>query len=149
MSLTLIIGWDGAPYDRIQKWVEEGDLPVLSKLVKNGCLGPLETTPLTISSCAWTTMATGKNAGKHGVYDFFGSEFAEESYFRNPVNSLSRKGKTLWSLLSENGKRVGTANVPFTYPVEKVDGFMIGGMLSPSKKTSRSVSYTHLRAHET
>ncbi|EDY35479.1 Type I phosphodiesterase / nucleotide pyrophosphatase superfamily [Aciduliprofundum boonei T469] len=128
---TLVIGWDGAPYDKISKWVQEGKLKNLGKLVDKGAFGPLETTKLTISSCAWTTMVTGKNAGKHGIYDFFGTKFVSDSYFREPINSKWRRAKALWNYLSNYGYRVGTVNIPITYPAERVNGFMVGGMMSP------------------
>ncbi len=129
---TLVIGWDGAPYDKISRWVKEGKLKNLSKLVNSGAFGPLQTTKLTISSCAWTTMVTGKNAGKHGVYDFFGTKFVDDSYFREPINSRWRRAKALWQYMSDYGYHVGIANIPITYPVDKVNGFMVGGMMSPS-----------------
>lgn len=129
---TLVIGWDGAPYNKIREWIDKRDLKVLSSLVNKGSFGPLKTTPLTISSCAWTTMVTGKNAGKHGIYDFFGNDFVNDSYFRMPINSKARKSKALWHYLSEYGIKIGVVNVPMTYPVEKINGFMIGGMMSPS-----------------
>jgi predicted AlkP superfamily phosphohydrolase/phosphomutase len=129
---TLVIGWDGAPYDRISEWVKEGKLKTLGSLVSKGAFGPLETTKLTISSCAWTTMVTGKNAGKHGVYDFFGTKFVDDSYFREPINSKWRRAKALWNYMSDYRYRVGTVNIPITYPADKVRGFMVGGMMSPS-----------------
>ncbi len=129
---TLVIGWDGAPYDKINKWVNEGKLKNLRNLVNKGAFGPLQTTELTISSCAWTTMVTGKNAGKHGVYDFFGTKFVGDSYFREPIDSRWRRAKALWNYLNDYGYRTGMINIPITYPVEKVNGFMVGGMMSPS-----------------
>ncbi len=131
MRKTLVIGWDGAPYDKISIWVKEGKLKVLSKLVNTGAFGPLQTTKLTISSCAWTTMITGKNAGKHGVYDFFGTKFVDDSYFREPIDSRWRRAKPLWRMLNDYGYATGMVNIPITYPAERVNGFMVGGMMSP------------------
>lgn len=128
---TLVIGWDGAPYDKISSWITQENFKNLGKLVNAGVFGPLETTKLTISSCAWTTMLTGKNAGKHGIYDFFGTNFVGDSYFREPINSKWRRAKALWNYMNEYGYRIGTVNIPITYPAEKVQGFMVGGMMSP------------------
>ncbi len=133
MNRTLIVGWDGAPYDKISQWVKEGKLKNFGALAEKGAFAPLHTTPLTISSCAWTTMFTGKNAGKHGVFDFFGTEFVGGSYFRRPGNAKLRRAKAFWRFMSDYGYRVGVVNPPMTYPVEKVNGFMVGGMMSPSK----------------
>ncbi len=132
MNRTLVLGWDGAPYDRISQWVEEGKLRNFRNLANRGSFGPLRTTELTISSCAWTTMVTGKNAGKHGVFDFFGTKFMDNSYFREPIDSRWRRADALWNYMTKNGYRIGVVNVPITYPVDKVSGFMVGGMMSPS-----------------
>ncbi len=37
----------------------------------------------------------------------------------------------MWRILSDRGKRVGTLNVPMSYPVEEVNGFMISGWMTP------------------
>lgn len=132
-----MIGWDGAPYDKISEWVKDGKLKNLGNLVNIGSFGPLRTTELTISSCAWTTMLTGKNAGKHGVFDFFGTKFVNDSYFREPIDSRWRRADALWNYMTKNGYHIGVVNVPITYPVNKVNGFMVGGMMSPSVDAPR------------
>ncbi len=132
MKKTFVIGWDGAPYDKISYWISQGKLKNLGKLAHGGAFGPLRTTELTISSCAWTTMVTGMNAGKHGVYDFFGTKFVGDSYFREPINSRWRRARALWHYMNAHGYRVGTVNIPITYPADRVNGFMVGGMMSPS-----------------
>jgi predicted AlkP superfamily phosphohydrolase/phosphomutase len=61
------------------------------------------------------------------VFDFIrpiGGEF-------DLVNATSIQAPTLWQILSEAGRKVGTMNVPVTYPPQPVNGFEIGGMLSP------------------
>lgn len=128
----LIIGWDGAPFEFIKDLISENELPNLKQVTTDGFFGPLETVPYVMSSCAWSTMVTGKNAGKHGVFDFYSNEFEDESYFRTPINATVREEKELWDLLTEHGMNVGIINVPMTYPAAKVNGFMVAGMLSPS-----------------
>ncbi|HHT9151758.1 MAG TPA: alkaline phosphatase family protein, partial [Candidatus Wujingus californicus] len=75
---------------------------------------------------AWTSLVTGKNPGKHGIFDFYG--YTTNGYERPIINSQAIKAKTLWNILSEGGKSVGIINVPLTYPPEKVNGFLIPGM---------------------
>ncbi len=128
----LIIGWDGAPSKLIKTFVDRGGLPNLEEIIRNGYFGPLETVPYVMSSCAWSTMVTGKNAGKHSIFDFYSNKFEDNSYFRKPINANAREEIELWNILSEHGVRIGIVNVPFTYPAVKVNGFMVAGMLSPS-----------------
>ena len=127
MSRVLVIGIDGGTFDLIQPWAEAGDLPNLSQLLAEGVHGPLESTLPPVTAPAWTTFATGKNPGKHGVFDFIrptGGEF-------DMINATSIRAPTLWQILSEADRTVGVMNVPVTYPPSKVNGFVIGGMLSP------------------
>jgi len=72
---------------------------------------------------------TGMNPGKHGIFDFIARD--PTSYEFRPVNGAYLGARTLWSRLSEAGKRVGVINVPMTYPPEPVNGFLISGMDSP------------------
>ena len=72
---------------------------------------------------------TGKNPGKTGIYDFLYRR--EGTYIFPPVNANRRDGESLWRLLSEEGKRVGVVNLPISYPVEEVNGFLIAGWMTP------------------
>jgi len=127
MSRVLVIGIDGGTLDLLRPWAEEGHLPSLARLMDEGAWGTLESTLPPVTSPAWPTFATGKNPGKHGVFDFIrpmGGEF-------DLVNSTSLKARTLWRILSDAGRRVGVINVPVTYPPTPVNGFLVAGMLSP------------------
>ncbi len=127
MSRVLVIGIDGGTLDLLRPWAEEGLLPHLARLMDEGAWGPLESTLPPVTSPAWPSFATGKNPGKHSVFDFIrpqGGEF-------DLVNSTSIQARTLWRILSDAGRRVGVINAPVTYPPEPVNGFLIGGLLSP------------------
>ncbi len=50
------------------------------------------------------------------------------------VDAAERTGKTIWRLLSDEGKKVVVLNVPTTYPPEKVNGVMVSCFLTPPGK---------------
>jgi predicted AlkP superfamily phosphohydrolase/phosphomutase len=127
----LVIGLDGATFSIIKPLVDGGKLPTFQRLLKHGANGVLESTPDTNSPCAWSTFITGKNPGEHGIFGFF--ENLPNSYEIRFLNGSFRNGKSLWRILSEHGKKVGVINVPFSYPVEEVNGFIIAGPDSPGK----------------
>ncbi|MGB9715793.1 MAG: alkaline phosphatase family protein [Thermodesulfovibrionales bacterium] len=129
MGRVLVIGLDGATFDLIDPWVEEGKLPVLAECIKGGTRSNLLSTPLSNSAQAWSSFITGKNPGKHGIYDFF--ETREDSYGVRFLNASYRKGKSLWRLISDADKKVGVMNVPMTYPAEAVNGVFLSGLDSP------------------
>ena len=131
---ALIIGIDGATFDLIEPWIRQGKLPTFKRLLQSGCHGRLESTKPPVTAPAWTTFMTGKNPGKHGLYNFV--EPVPDSYEMRYTNTRSRLASSIWRILGDAGKRVGVINVPMTYPPEPVNGFMISGMDAPenSKK---------------
>jgi len=127
MNRVLVIGVDGATMDLVKPWVAQGKLPILKTLMNGGVSGELESTLPPVTSPAWPTFATGKNPGKHGVFDFIVN--SQDGF--GLVNASSIDGRTLWRLLSDHGARVGVVGVPVTYPPVAVNGYMITGLLSP------------------
>jgi predicted AlkP superfamily phosphohydrolase/phosphomutase len=125
----LVLGLDGATFDLLQPLIDEGHLPVLASLQREGASGPLESTFPPISAAAWSSFATGVNPGKHGVVDFYYPRPGE--YSINTMSAAARTARPLWSLLGEAGLQTGTVGVPGTYPPEPVNGFTVTGFLTP------------------
>ncbi len=127
----VVIGFDGATFSVIKPLVERGELLTFEKVMKNGVYGNLKSTIPPVSAPAWTSFMTGKNPGKHGIFDFrhWNVKKYDESEL---VDSTKIDGLKIWNILNSFGKKVGVINVPITYPPEKVDGFLITGMLTPS-----------------
>lgn len=132
-SKVFIIGLDGATFDIIHPMIEKGKLRNLAKLMKGGSWGRLKSIIPTISPAAWTSFATGKNPGKHGIYDFL--ERQPDSYDMKFTNANSRCCEPMWTLLCKAGKKAGIINVTMSYPPDKVNGFMISGMDTPSDES--------------
>jgi len=86
-----------------------------------------------MSPQAWSSFVTGKNPGKHGIYDFV--QHVPNTYEIYFCNAATRKAKSIWKILSEAGKKVGAINVPMSYPPEPVNGFIIAGMEAPGVKS--------------
>ncbi|MFX0206751.1 MAG: alkaline phosphatase family protein [Candidatus Hodarchaeota archaeon] len=128
---VMIISLDSATFDLIEPWVKEGKLPTFKKLMEEGTYGDLTSTLPPYTCPAWPSFMTGKNPGKCGVFDFIMYQRGIISI----VNSRLIDGKKIWNILSEYYRKVGVVNVPVTYPPEKVNGFMITGILSPDGAT--------------
>jgi predicted AlkP superfamily phosphohydrolase/phosphomutase len=127
---VFVLGLDGATFDIIDALIAKGRLPNLANLIQQGCGRELLSTIHPFSAQAWSSFMTGMNPGKHGIVDF--TEHVKSEYKLKFLNASHRRGKSLWRILSDHGKRVGVLNVPFTYPPEEVNGFMISGMDAPS-----------------
>ncbi len=129
----LIVGLDAATLDLINPWVAEGKLPNIARLMSAGASGRLASILPPVTPPAWTSFMTGKNPGKHGIFEFV--EMPAETYSLRYLNASSRRTKTVWRMLNDAGYTVGTMNIPFTYPPEHLDGFQISGMATPSEKS--------------
>ena len=125
----VIIGLDGVPLDLIRRWADSGHLPALQRLMATGAMGHLRSTIPPTSGPSWSSFVTGMNPGKTGIYDFLYRR--EGTYSFPPVNASLRGGTTMWRYLSDAGYRVGVLNIPMSYPVEQVNGFMISGWMTP------------------
>ena len=66
----LVIGLDGASFNVLDPLIEKGHLPTISKLITGGVRSNLETTFPPITAVAWSSFMTGKNPGKHGIFEF-------------------------------------------------------------------------------
>jgi predicted AlkP superfamily phosphohydrolase/phosphomutase len=130
---TLIIGLDGADWRIIEPLLDAGQLPTLKRLVDTGCRGVLNSTIPPHSPPAWASMITGTNPGKHGI---FGFTVTDSNYRNIPVEPMSKLRATpLWRTLNDHGISTGVVNIPILYPPEKVQGYLVCGMLTPRNAT--------------
>lgn len=125
----LVIGLDGATFDLLNPLMERGLMPNLKRMVEEGSSGNLMSVVPPVSGPAWVSFMTGKDPGRHGIYDFH--RFLPGRCGKQIVSFNNIAGKSLWEVLSSQGRKAGVINVPVTYPPFPVDGFMITGMLTP------------------
>ncbi len=126
-----MIGWDGATFDLVRPWAEQGKLPNIARLLETGGHGPLRSTIPPWTFPAWTSFMTGKNPGKHGIFDFFRPRAG--SYHLEYVNGSHRRARTFWQILSEAGRQVISISLPCTFPPDPVNGIMISGFDFPGE----------------
>lgn len=127
---VFVLGVDGATLDLIEPWAIQGRLPNFRKLMKKGSFGTCLSTIHPLTPQAWASFLTGKNPGKHGLYDF--GVRKEGTYDLRLTTSEDRKSPAIWNYLNEYGLKAGILNIPLTYPPEPLNGFMISGMHTPT-----------------
>ncbi|PWU25507.1 MAG: hypothetical protein C5B48_00940 [Candidatus Rokuibacteriota bacterium] len=132
-----VIGLDAATFTVIEPLLEAGQLPHLEELLGRAARGPLRSTTHPLTPVAWTTMLTGVNAGRHGIWDF--SDRGDSGYGQRVVNGGFRSAAAVWDHLNAAGRRVGLVNVPFTWPAPEVDGFVVAGF----DASGREAGLTH------
>jgi predicted AlkP superfamily phosphohydrolase/phosphomutase len=125
----LVIGLDGASFNVLDPLIEKGYLPHIGRLIAGGARGDLETTFPPITAVAWSSFMTGKNPGKHGIFEFVRRD--HHSNRELAVNASFRQGRAIWDLLGDAGKRVIVHNFPCTYPPHEINGLMIADFMTP------------------
>lgn len=128
--MLLIIGLDGADWRILNPWLQDGSLPHLAALKQRGAYSALASTIRPESSIAWTTFATGVNAGKHGIFGFLGQR--PDSYALSLNTATAIRAETFWQRAATAGRRIALLNLPMTYPPQPLArGALVAGMLTP------------------
>jgi predicted AlkP superfamily phosphohydrolase/phosphomutase len=134
-----IISLDGATWDVLHPLMTQGYMPNLLSLMHQGVSADLESVVPPVTASAWTSFMTGKNPGKHGIFDFTSFDMREYRWGINTAQQI--QSKTLWQILSEKGKRAIVVNLPYTYPPYPINGIMVSGWDAPSGQTN--FTYPH------
>lgn len=130
MKRILVIGLDAADLDLIGPWAMAGYLPHIASLLRNGTYAPMRSTLPVMSPPAWTSMISGLNPGKHGIYDFV--RLLPGSYRLTSTRRDQTNFQTIFDYASEHGHHVLALNIPITYPPAAVHGVMVAGLGAPT-----------------
>ncbi len=134
-SRLIILGLDGATFDLILPWAQEGRLPNLAALMEEGSWGPLRTVIPPSTAVAWSSFASGKGPGRHGLFEFMRRR--PNSYRLEPVNSDEVESARLWEIMAFHGQPSIVLNLPITYPVRPLNGLMVAGLPVPASGPHR------------
>lgn len=132
----LVIGLDGMDPRLLEGCIRENNFSFFEKITEEGVSGNLKSTIPPMTCPAWPSFYTGKNPGKHGLYNFkrFSLETSETSFSNlREVDSIK-----IWNILTTENKKSIIFNVPVTFPPEKINGIMISGFLTPSRNSDFS-----------
>ncbi|MCK4719985.1 alkaline phosphatase family protein, partial [bacterium] len=66
----IILGHDGASFNYLDPILKSGKLPNYERFFKSGVRSNCLSTIPPLTPPAWSTMLTGVNPGKHGIFDF-------------------------------------------------------------------------------
>lgn len=118
----ILIGIDGASPRIVNLMMQQGRLPNLTRIARRGVRGALRSAIPIHSPRIWNTIATGKTPEQHGIATF---SYVDRDGKHRLYTSVHRKARTLWSIASAAGLKVGVVNFWNTYPLEIVNGVMV------------------------
>lgn len=127
---AFVLGLDGATWDVVRPLVDQGSMPNLAGLMARGASGVLGSVFPPLSPVAWTGVMTGKNSGKHGVFEFL--EFGHDPWNGRVNSSRAIRSELVWEVAGRAGKATVAGGVPMSYPPRPAPGFYLGDFLSPT-----------------
>jgi hypothetical protein len=116
----VVIGVDGASWEVIDPLRDQGELPIIDNLLREGTRGTLTSIYPMLSPRIWATIDTGKLPAKHGVTDFYTATLHD---LRVPA---------LWEILLEREWKVGLFEWLIAWPPYEINGYWIPGWLARS-----------------
>ena len=152
---VLLIGLDGADWDRMTSLVDEGRLPTFQSFVERSYKAPLETLRPTYSPIIWTTVMSGTEEYDHGIHRFtstalpglpcglqgvdrsrrlppkLGLGKLSQMAYRlgliqlRPISGCHRRKMNLWNILDEAGQRSTIVSWYVSWPADPINGYLV------------------------
>tara|TARA_R110002096_G_scaffold171490_4_gene344441 strand:+ start:59806 stop:61734 length:1929 start_codon:yes stop_codon:yes gene_type:complete len=135
----IILGIDGMDPVLVKRYIKEGRLPNIAKMIDGGSFLDLQTTDPPQSPVAWSAFITGLDLDGHGIYDFVHRDPLHlESYLSTskPVpeetflgvipnggggHKLLRGGEAFWQRLEKEDVGATMVKIPANFPPAKTD----------------------------
>jgi hypothetical protein len=142
---VMIVAIDAGSLQFITSATTEGRLPNFGRILDAGAMMHLATLHPTSAEAVWTAVATGKWPQKNGVRSASDYRLAQGGELvqllpdycfahrlvrfgflvEEPHTSAALRTRTLWSILSTLGIRVGVVGWPLTDPAPSVRGYLV------------------------
>jgi predicted AlkP superfamily phosphohydrolase/phosphomutase len=120
----IIIGLDAADFELTHGFMADGDMPRLSAIRERSGFSSLRSSIPPQTAPAWTSITTGVNPGRHGIYYFY-------NFSTSPLtitNATNTSTPRIWDYVESLDGRSVVVNVPVTYPVKGLSGAMVSGI---------------------
>ncbi|MCC6847273.1 MAG: alkaline phosphatase family protein [Deltaproteobacteria bacterium] len=125
-----LVGLDGVGLALARALVDGGVMPRLGAIGRTGTMAPMTSTLPTISNVSWTSLVTGVNPGRHGIYGF--TDLARDRYATTFPNFGHVRAPAFWDALGARGRASVVLNVPGTYPAKDIVGTLVSGFVAVS-----------------
>lgn len=117
-----VIGLDGMHWTIIDDFFKHGVMPHLKRLAKNSVRGVLKSTVPPTTPPAWTSIVTGVNPGKHGIFDFvkLTSDFDTRIVTSNDV-----RYPRIHEMVAFKELKSVCINLPLTFPILRIKNSVV------------------------
>jgi len=116
------LGLDGVGKSFLRSIIEQFNLKYMKEFMKN--IVELKAIP-PYTPLAWTSIFSGVNPGKHGIFGFFKPKFNDYGRIVDFEVNTSKDiaAPRIFEIANAHGLRSILMNVPFTYPVHYIHGY--------------------------
>ena len=116
-----VIGLDGVGLQNLRNILRQSPFNELTKIVNNGFTSPFTSIP-PYTPCAWTSIFTSVNPGKHGVFGFHNVSRLNGGFCITLASSSDVMYPRVFEISAISGFKSVVVNVPLTYPVQGLIG---------------------------
>ena len=118
---VLFVGLDSADKTLVQRWCEQGELPTLSRLMRQSTRAKTLNPPGLFVGAIWPSFYTGCSAARHGRFAY--RQLIHGTYETHEMTTADIDGVPFWRHLSDAGRRVGIIDVPKSRLTPDINGF--------------------------
>lgn len=126
---VVVIGIDAVSRDMLDPRVERAVTPNLGALIREGVYGELKSIWPLRTPQVWTSVATGKVPGQHGLWDHVSDSYMNPPEVRTKtrryLTSAERRSKALWTILGERHMKTLSVGWISSWPAENVAGSIL------------------------
>lgn len=126
---TVLIGLDGATWDLLRPWIEDGTLPNLQSVYADGFRGTLNSTLPANTMPAVQSLYTGCDPSHLGIFGFQKPDGTTISLNDVVVPKI-------WTALGDHDRSSCIVNVRTTFPPDEINGVMLSGDPVPGEASA-------------
>jgi len=124
---TILIGLDGLGMSEIDEWLTPDGLSNIDQIITHDHPYSFKSTTPPWTPCAWPSFLSGRNPGKHGVFDFF----TNNGYNKELIDRPTVDAPYLFEVAEAENVTPVVVNYPVTYPASELDnGAVVPGYLA-------------------
>ena len=120
---VVLLGFDAADPDLIERWAHEGKLPAMARLMSRGTWARTAGPELLFEHGIWSTLFSGVSVGKHGFHFFW--QPVPGTYGLELKRARELGVAPFWSRLAGTGHSVLVLDPPDTEPVPGLPGLQV------------------------
>lgn len=122
---VVVFGIDALDVDLLRRWIDEGRLPFLARLLERGAFARLDSTKNLFGDAPWPSLNAGVSPAKHAFFNHLQLQRGTLDIER--VDAHHCRYLPFWQYLRGTGLPVAVLDVPKTFPIEGIEGVQVCG----------------------